>query len=124
DFSADGNRLWAGAIGEIGVFERTRVGGWSYRSLNSLLAPEHRVFGDAWNVLAEPGGAIFVTDEKLMRWDGRSFRVWTMPGTRHLRALRADGTIYIQHRSTGVYRMMADGPELIWPASLFGDESI
>src|SRR5687768_16594384 len=59
-----------------------------------------------------------------MRWDGRALQVWPLPGPRHLRALRAEGSTYVQHRLTGLYKMTAAGPELFIPASVLGDKGI
>jgi signal transduction histidine kinase/CheY-like chemotaxis protein len=120
EFSASEDRLWAGAIGEVGWFDRTEVGGWSYHSLNSKLPPEHATPGEVWSVFATPRGAIYVADDKVLRWDGASFRVWSMPGTRRLRALRSNAGIFLQHATTGLYELDESGPRLFLPADKLG----
>lgn len=124
DFSANGDRLWAGAIGEIGWFDRTAAGDWSYHSLNSHVPAEHGTFGEVWNVFATPRGAIFVADEKILIWDGTAFRVWSMPGARRLRAVRAGRDIFLQHGPTGLYELTVDGPRPYLPADMLGGMGI
>ena len=123
DFGQDG-RLWAAAVGEIGWFqqsagERT----WSFRSLNSFLPKEDATLGDVWQVFAEKKGALFITSEKILRWDGEKMRVWEIPGppVRRLHAMRVDGVTYVHHSSTGIYLVSDTGPHLIIPASVMGD---
>ncbi len=120
DFSANGERLWAGAIGEIGWFDRNAVGEWLYHSLNSQVPSEHATFGEVWNAFATAKGAIFVADERILAWDGASFRVWPMPSTRRLRALRSGARIFLQHGSTGLYELDERGPRLFLPAEKLG----
>lgn len=122
DFGPDG-RLWAAATGELGWFERTATG-WSFRSIADLLPAEHRTIGEVWYVFAEKEGALFVTDEKVLRWDGHSFTVWSLTGDRRLIAFRIGDTPFVQHRSTGLYRITSSGPELVYPASVLGGAGI
>lgn len=121
-FGQDG-RLWAAATGDVGWFERA-VDRWTFHSLREFIPPEHRTLGDVWHVFAEDNGALFVADERILRWDGRSFRGWTMPGTRHLRAFRVDGHLFVQHKPTGLYRIGEAGPELHFAASSIGTAGI
>lgn len=124
DFSSDGGRLWAGAVGEVGWFERTPAGGWHYRSLAAMVPAEDRNFGNVWHVFAEANGAVFVADEKLMRWDGKTMRIWRMPRPRRLRALRVGATVFLQQPGGGVYRMGASGPEPFLAQTDLGDRGI
>ncbi|MBI4623679.1 MAG: hypothetical protein HY736_10755, partial [Verrucomicrobia bacterium] len=121
-FGYDG-RLWAGATGEVGWFDRD-ADRWNFHSLREFIPPEHRIIGDVWHVFAEGSGALFVAEDRILRWDGSSFRVWVMPGTRHLRAFRLGERVFVQHRPTGLYRMGDAGPEMFMPASLLGTAGI
>jgi ligand-binding sensor domain-containing protein len=123
DFAKDG-RLWAAAMGEIGWFDKTGDGStWKYHSLVSKVPKEHADLGEVWQVFAEKDGAVFVSAEKLFRWDGKKMQVWPMPAStaRRLRSMRVNGTIYVHHKATGLYIFGSDGPHLIIPAKLLGD---
>ena len=126
DFGKDG-RLWAAAVGEIGWF--TQAAGathWVYHSLVSSLPKEHVALGDVWQVFAEDTGAVFITAEKILRWDGNKMQVWEIPGpaARRLHAMRVGGTIYVHHRATGLYALGDNGPRLLIPASRLGEGMI
>ena len=119
-----GGRLWAAAVGEIGWFDPMPEGNsWSYHSLVQSLPQEHAVLGEVWQVFAEKDGAVYVSDEKVLRWDGKNFHVWPMPGAgaRRLHAMRVGGKLYVHHRATGLYEIGADGPRMIIPASQLGE---
>lgn len=118
DLGADG-RLWAAAAGELGWFDRRPDGEWKFHSLRPQLPPEHADLGAVWYVYAEGEGAVFFTEDKILRWDGKSFQVWAMPGERRLPAFRAGGKIYVHHVPTGLYVMAPGGPEKIIPAAVF-----
>ena len=123
DFAKDG-RLWAGALDEIGWFERQPAGNWAYHSLVPALPAEHRNLGGVWHVFAEEHGAVFVTEDKILRWDGKSFQVWSMPGGRRITAARCDGTIYFNHLPTGLYALDPTGPRLVIPESVLGKAGV
>jgi signal transduction histidine kinase/DNA-binding NarL/FixJ family response regulator/HPt (histidine-containing phosphotransfer) domain-containing protein len=123
EFGVDG-RLWIGGTGELGWFTRGDGLEQNFVSLNHRLPPEAQSLGEMFHVFADGPGAIFVCEDKVLRWDGTQFAVWSMPGSRHLRGFRADGKIFIQHRPTGVYEMRAAGPELVIPASIIGTAGI
>ena len=69
----------------------------------------------------ERDGAVFVTDRKILRWTGHAFQIWERPGKRRLFACRSGGTIFVHHKTTGVWAMRESGPELIIPAADIGD---
>ncbi len=120
---ATNGRLWAGGTGEIGWFERSdsRL---IYHSLVEHLPEEHRNLGELWDVFANGDGAVFVAENKILRWDGSAFQVWPMPGGGRLRGLRSDGQIYLQQRPSGLHTLSASGLKLILPASTIGDARI
>ena len=123
DLAPDG-RLWAGATDEIGWFERQPTGNWSYHSLSQFLPAEHRKLGGVWHVFAEEHGAVFVTAEMILRWDGKNFQVWSMPGGKRITAARCDGTIYFNHLPTGLYALGPTGPRLVIPESVLGKAGV
>jgi len=123
DFDRSG-RLWAAAVGEIGWFDKSPgAESWTYHSLNSHLPREHAVLGEVWQAFAEKEGAVFVSEDKIYRWNGSDFQVWKMPGppARRLHAMRVGEKIYVHHRSTGLYELGPRGPRLIVPTAVLGD---
>ena len=126
DFSKDG-RLWAAAVGEIGWFDRAdQTSDWSYHTLTSFLPKENADLGDVWQVFAENTGALFISAEKILRWDGLKMKVWSMPSpaVRRLHAMRVGETIYVHHRASGLYAIGMNGPQLVIPADKLGDAAV
>ena len=123
DLGPDG-RIWAGAIGEIGWFDPVADGGWRFHSLRPNLPKEYESLGDVWYAWAEGNGAVFVTADKVLRWDGQKFHVWPMPGPRRLTAMRSGGVIYIDHLPTGLCALRPDGPQLVIPAAVLGNSAV
>lgn len=117
-FAAPG-KLWAGGNGEVGWLER-KGPTWSYHSLVSELPEQHRALPELWNAFAVGDGALFIENSKVLYWDGKTFRVWSLPDDRRLRAFRAGKKIYIQHMASGLYTFTPAGLELVIPASILG----
>lgn len=114
---ADG-RLWYAGNGDIGWLERDGPGRWKPHSLRSQLSAEESKLGEVWQVLTEGDGAVFITGDRVLRWDGSAFRSWSLPGGRRIEASRCAGTIYIDHEPSGLYALTAEGPKLVIPVSL------
>lgn len=102
-------RLWVGAINEIGYFERNATGSLSaYHSLVPNLPPGTGELGDVWHVFAEGDGAVFVTADAVLIWNGRTFRTHRMPDARRLSAMRVNGRIYVSHSIRGIFVLEND----------------
>ena len=101
-FGANG-RLWVGAVNEIGYFDRTAKGLSEFHSILNYLPEKERALGDVWQAIACGNGALFVTDDTILVWDGSAIREYSLPGARRLRALSADGKIFISQTTTGVW---------------------
>lgn len=114
---ADG-RLWYAGNGDIGWLERDGPGRWKPHSLRSQLSAEESNLGEVWQVLPEGTGAVFITGDRVLRWDGSAFRSWSLPGGRRIEASRCAGSIYIHHEPSGLYELTPDGPKLVIPVSL------
>lgn len=123
EFSRDG-RLWAAAVSEIGWFDRASgSNSWVYHSLKSQLPKQYAELGEVWQVFAENEGAVYISADKVLRWNGRKMEVWQIPGpaTRRLRGIRVGNTLFVQHRETGLYELNEHGLRLAIPASQLGD---
>jgi signal transduction histidine kinase/CheY-like chemotaxis protein/HPt (histidine-containing phosphotransfer) domain-containing protein len=104
-----GGRLWAGAVNEVGYFERSAAGLSAYHSLVGRLPAPSRDFGDVWHVLPLGDGAVFVSTSSVMVWDGASFKVFPLPGARRLVAMGGGGEIFISQPQTGLWVLRPDG---------------
>ncbi|ACB77519.1 ATP-binding protein [Opitutus terrae] len=99
-------RVWVAALNQIGYFERLPNGDLgAYRSLLAQLPTANRELGDVWHVFAHPAGAVFVTSNTVLIWDGTSFHVSTMPGERRLPAFQVGRRIFVSHRSSGIWEV-------------------
>ena len=123
DFGANGF-LWAAANNEIGWYQQEGADSWTYHSLLSKLPAEHAKVGESWQAFADGNGAVFVAAEKILRWDGNNFAVWSFPGGRHLQATRTGSHIYVHHSPTGLYVMDQSGPRLVIPNSILGKQMV
>jgi len=102
-------RLWVGAMNEIGYFDRTPTGDLGpYQSLTTLL-PAGTTLGDVWHVFSHGTGAVFVTSDSVLVWNGESFRIDRRPGARRLAAMKAGDRIFVDHPLDGMWSVEADG---------------
>ena len=125
DYGKD-ERLWAAAVGDLGWFTKGGDGEWNFHSLKANLPKGAAPLGDVWHAFADGAGAVFVSTDKVLRWNGTTFSVWSMPvtGARRLHAMRVGEQIYIHHRPTGLYVMEENGPRLVLPSSELDDGNI
>lgn len=119
DFDTKG-RLWAAAVGELGWFERNTGNSWTFNSLTQKLPASYARPGEIWYAFAVENHTIFVSADAVMRWDGTSFQVWPMPGTRRLLAARSGGKVYVHQRAAGLFVVEAAGPRKVIDAETLG----
>jgi len=122
-FGADG-RLWAAATGEIGWFDPGPDQTYHYHSLRGFLPEGHTVLGETWYAFPAGAGAVFVSHDRILRWDGARLSVWPLPGQRRLGAFAADGTVYVHHRESGLLRLTPAGPEVAFAPDAVGGGTI
>jgi signal transduction histidine kinase/CheY-like chemotaxis protein len=114
-------RIWIAGVNQIGWFEPGAQGRLAYHSLMARLPAGSAGLGDVWRVYAEGNeGAIFVAQERVLRWDGRKFESWDYPGMPMLWSTRTGTSVYIHYPPLGLLRMGADGPSVAVPASVIG----
>ena len=117
-------RLWAAAANEIGWFDPGSEGAYQYHSLRSFLPDGHTDLGEVWCVFASGVGAVFVSHDRILRWDGEHLSVWHLPGQRRLGAFVADGVVYVHHRESGLLRLTPSGPEVAFAPAAVGRGTI
>jgi signal transduction histidine kinase/FixJ family two-component response regulator len=110
DFAADG-RLYAGAVDELGYFERTALGEWgAFVSLRDHLPAEERAIADIRSVRALPDGVFFATAKRLLRWHDGKFKIWRLDGEWSVFSYRVGEKLYL-HRMQDALRVVS-GDEL------------
>ncbi|HUL53577.1 MAG TPA: two-component regulator propeller domain-containing protein, partial [Opitutaceae bacterium] len=75
-------RIWLGGRGIVGYCDKDPAGLLHYTSLLSRLPAEHRDQLTIWGVQVTSRGVVFAASNKIIRWDGKSFRIWPLPDTR------------------------------------------
>lgn len=123
DFGPDG-RLWASGYDELGWFERTSNDEWKYHSLRDKIPSSASNIGDVWNVYATAAGAIFVSESRVLQWDGRSFSITEYEVRRRLVSNRHNGAVYVFNQSTGLQRIDSSGPVTVVDARAVGPYAV
>ena len=118
-------RLWTAGVNQIGWFGPGTQGRLEYHSLISRLPPGNPDLGDVWRVYAEGDDrATFVSHGQVLRWDGRRFRTWDLPGAHLLWSTRTEKSIYVFYPPSGLLRFGSEGPSLVIPSSATGAADI
>jgi signal transduction histidine kinase/ActR/RegA family two-component response regulator len=124
DIGPDG-RIWAAGVNEIGWLAPGPGGQLAYHSLVPSLPRGLQALGDVWRVYAEgPGRALFVTHDRVLRWNSGKFSTWEYPGLRLLWSMRTARAIYVHYPPLGLLRIGESGPELVAAASVLGSADI
>jgi signal transduction histidine kinase/CheY-like chemotaxis protein/HPt (histidine-containing phosphotransfer) domain-containing protein len=117
-------RLWVGAVNEVGYFETTDKGLSDYHSLVGKLPEAARDFEDVWGVIPRGAGAVFVTQSRVLVWDGQAFKVFGLPGARRLQAFTAGGKIFVSHAPSGLWSLEPDGPHKFLTAEALNNAGV
>lgn len=122
-FGEDG-RLWVGALNEIGFLTESTIGHFEYHSLLPYLPEAERLVEHIWGSGLVGPYVYFMGREKLYRWDGTAFRIWSFPGQSRIYPLSLGKETWFQHRETGLYRVTESGPELVADRTQLPDAGI
>ncbi len=95
------NRIFVGGQGQIGYFKMTEYG-LNFTSLLSLLPPEQQVVAETWEILYNDDKMYFLTESRLLVYDGNQFRALETPG-------------YVQHIFKSNHQIIAQ----VYNAGLF-----
>lgn len=113
----DDGRMWAGAINEVGYFAEESLGGFKYHSLISHLPKNQQLIGEVWGCAQVGRIAYFVCRDKVLRWDGTSFKILPFAGQSRLFPINMAGEFWFHHLETGLHRLSEEGPHLEIPAA-------
>ena len=72
----ENDRIYVGAVGEIGYLDTDKVGTTHYVSLTSRLPFEDRKFSEVWRCFVTPKGVIFTSFQKIFRVNEDEVKVW------------------------------------------------
>lgn len=108
----EAGRIWIGAIDELGFCEEDAAGRLVFRSLREHLAPDDSALQDVWRCAVLGRHVFFVSRDRVLRWDGQSFRAWSFPTAARLVPVSAGDECWFTHRETGLYRLTESGPVL------------
>ena len=120
DFGRDG-RIWAGAVNDLGFFQRNASQGWSFQSLRKFLPASCLPLDETWNAFSENQGAVFVCKDRVLFWDGARFVERSLPGNHRLTGIRAGGAIFVDQWESGLYRVSGTDLDLVIPAAKLGE---
>ncbi len=109
-------RIWVGGDNQIGYYDETPAGDYSYTSLRPRLAPGEQNIDGVWDCAAAGSRIFFVATSKVLGWDGDRFTTWDFPTTTRLYPFSLDGESWFTHPETGMYRITPAGPKLEYPA--------
>ena len=122
-FGEDG-RLWVGAINEVGYFVEESLGHFKYHSLVQYLPKEEQLVGNVWACVPVGRYIYFFCHDKVLRWDGTTFQVWSYPGESRLFPLKLNNEPWFHHVETGLYRLTETGLQLEIPAAMLPNSGI
>jgi signal transduction histidine kinase/DNA-binding NarL/FixJ family response regulator len=120
--ASDGSRIFVGAIGAVGYVDPDGAGGYRFTSLApALRAAGADEPGEIWHAQAVPGGAVFVSDDRVfrVRTDGVGAPVaeaWTLPCRQRLLAFALGADVWVFQAGRGLLRLEKEGPRLVWAA--------
>ena len=105
------DRVWVGAIDSVGYVERRGDGAWHWVSLQEQLASAGILRpGDVWSVYSVGSGAVWVTDDRVLRWNGTKFESWELKASPRLVGFSDREGALIYQRDVGLLRVGREGP--------------
>jgi serine phosphatase RsbU (regulator of sigma subunit) len=101
------DRLYAGAQGEFGYFEKDSLGNRKYVSLLAQVPDEDKNFKDIWKTYIRPDGIYFQSWTQVFRWNGDEMDIWKPEGRFH-QSFFVDNTFWIKENEVGLLLMDHD----------------
>jgi len=117
------NRVWVGGVGNFGFLAPNARGELLFVSLLDHVPSAARDFGDVWQTSVARDGVYFRTPSHLLRWDGRTMRVWTAPNGFHIGNV-VDGQLFVRQNGIGLSTIDAGRLQLLPGGERFADEKV
>ena len=118
------NRVYVGALGEIGYLEPNSLGKLEYISLVPKMKSEEKNFSTVWESIATNDGIYFRTAEILYLWTGEEFKTWHFESKNLYKIYPIHDTIYLKVPDKGLSRMINGSPELVHGGEAFINDPI
>jgi len=122
--AAPDGRVWVGALNQVGYFTGGRSGDWRYHSLVDQLPPGTGQIHNVWYVFLDGSRVDFVTDDRILVWNGSRFDVIALPAGRRLFASQSAGRIFIHQPSVGLFELRDGQLKLIIPVGILGASGV
>ena len=115
----EGKRIWLGGVNALGYLETNAAGAWTYQSLlEKWQAEDVAKLGDVWEVSPTPQGAIWLTSDRVIRWDGSRFESWKRKGPSRLVGAPASDGLWFYDEPQGLLQIGPTGaPNLLASAA-------
>lgn len=120
-FEPDSTRLWLGGLSELGFIETTGPHAFKLTSLRDKLPFPVDQLGDVLGCRASVGRVDFVAKTAVLCWDGSRMQVWRFPTSKRLIPVEFEGALWFHHIESGLYRLDAQGPTLVYGPEFFPD---
>ena len=118
------NRIYVGALGEIGYLEPNPLGKLEYVSLVPKMKSEEKNFSTVWESIATNDGIYFRTAEILYLWTGQEFKTWHFESKNLYKIYPVNDTIYLKVPNKGLSRMINGSPKLVPGGEAFINDPI
>ncbi|WP_221030931.1 ATP-binding protein [Actomonas aquatica] len=103
-------RVWVGALHEMGSLQLGDDDRWHYTSLVEAWRRDTQTnLRDVWAVSAFPGGSLWLTSDRVARWDGTAFTTWEATGPERLIGAEGERALYYFDTGVGLQRLTAVG---------------
>jgi signal transduction histidine kinase/DNA-binding response OmpR family regulator len=112
-FEPEGRRLWYGGASDLGWFDLSPEGQPHQVSLRDKLPFVAEELQAVRDCLWTRTGTFFVSEDRVLRWNGTKFDVWNYPTSVRLFPLMFEGQLWFHHRESGLYRVGDAGPERV-----------
>ncbi|WP_438480481.1 ATP-binding protein [Oleiharenicola lentus] len=116
--AASENKIWVGAVNELGYLTQNDTGEYIYSSLLAAFKtanPARPSPGEIQAVLAHgTEGAFFLGEKAVHFWDGKTFQTWSIVTRSALQPLQpSPGRLWYYQRSAGIFSVTRNGPRLL-----------
>jgi signal transduction histidine kinase/CheY-like chemotaxis protein/sugar lactone lactonase YvrE/HPt (histidine-containing phosphotransfer) domain-containing protein len=109
------SRIWVGGIDTIGYLDRRASGRLEFTSLRSELPAKARQRLHIRTIELTSRGVVFCATDKVIRWDGKSFRIWPMDDCRHILSQQIGDVVYVLRPDSGLWKLEGDEIGLLVP---------
>lgn len=116
-------RVYVGAVNEVGYLAQDSMGQYAYHSLSHQLPGELQHFDDVWGTFVQQEAIIFQTNYHLLRYEAGQFSVQSSE-TAFFRMFSVDDELWVYRGGEGLLRYQREGLTLIDSLHALGDAAV